>query len=154
MTTDTLEKYFRAQQVSVQWLPVLRAMAAELAGTADDSDLSRLFYSIGERMAGSAEDHFQDVQTLDQLEQRLNGYWAHVNWGWVAMSEAKGGMEIIHYASPLAEAFGPGNLNWTAALLEGFYQTIFKVLGAGDRMMVRRVGEAAEGMEIHLRFGR
>lgn len=154
MTTETLEKYFRTQQVSVQWLPVLRAMATELSGSADEADLSRLFYSIGGRMAASAEENFQDVQTLEQLEQRLNAYWAHVNWGWVALNESKGGMEIVHYASPLAEAFGTGALNWTAALLEGFYQTIFKVLGAGDKMMVERVGEAADGMEIHLRFGR
>ncbi|NEX60033.1 cellulose biosynthesis protein BcsD [Noviherbaspirillum galbum] len=154
MTTDTLEKYFRGQQVSVQWLPVLRAMGSELAGSADEGDLARLFHAIGGRMAASASEHFQSVQTLDQLQERLNAYWAHVNWGWVALNEVKGGMDIVHYASPLAEAFGQQTINWTAALLEGFYQSIFKVLGAGDKMAVRHMGAAAEGMEIHLRFGR
>jgi hypothetical protein len=154
MRTETLEKYFRTQQVSVQWLPVLRAMATAFSSSADEADLSQLFHSIGGRMAVAAEEQFQDVQTLGQLEQCLNAYWAHANWGWVTLNESEGSMEIIHYASPLAEAFGIGALSWTGALLEGFYQTIFKVLGAGDTMMVQRVGEAAEGMEIHLRFGR
>lgn len=154
MVSDKLQNYFREQQVSLQWLPVLRAMALEMSAHADAKELRHLFFKIGERFAKDAEHRFQDVQTLVQLEDSLNDFWSRINWGWVDLNEVKGYIDIMHQAAPLAEAFGDEALDWSIGLLEGFYQSVFKVLGASEAMVICGVGELSDGMGVRLRFGR
>ncbi len=154
MTNTAFQDYFRQQQVSVQWLPVLRAMALEMSAHIDARELRHLFFKIGERFAKDAENVFQGVQTLAQLEERLNDFWGRINWGWVALKEADGAIDIVHQAAPLAEAFGDEAFNWSIGLLEGFYQAVFDGLGAGDTMAVRSVDESASGLDVYLRYGR
>lgn len=153
MATDNLQNYFRGQQVSLQWLPVLRAMATELSAHTAAKDLRQLFFKIGERFAEDAGDRFQDAQTLVQLEENLNDLWAQINWGWVDLDEVNGCIDITHQAAPLAEAFGDEALVWSIGLLEGFYQNVFNVLGASDAMVVRGTGELTNGVDVRLRFG-
>ncbi len=154
MTNEALQSYFREQQVSLQWFPVLRAMASEMSAQMPADELLELFSKIGERFAVDTEEHFQDAETLAQLEESLNYFWARINWGWVTFREAKGCIEITHSAAPLAEAFGDEALVWSVGLLQGFYQRAFSALGASATMAVRTVGESTDGMDIHLRFGR
>lgn len=153
MATNNLPNYFRGQQVSLQWLPVLRALAAEMASHPEPNDLRRLFFKIGERFAKDTESLFRDVQTIAQLEESLNDFWCRINWGWVDLNEADGSIFITHQAAPLAEAFGDDALEWCVGLLEGFYQNVFNVLGASDTLVVRSIGELTDGMNIRLRFG-
>ena len=154
MSNDNLQNYFRSQQVSLQWLPILRAMAMEMAADASPADLRILFFNIGERFAKDAEESFQNVETLAILEDRLNDFWARLNWGWVELVQVKDHIEISHSAAPLAAAFGNESIGWSVGLLEGFYQTVFMVLGASGQMVVRSKGETADGLSILLRFGR
>ena len=154
MASDTLQNYFRGQQVSLQWLPVLRAMASELSAQTDAKELRHLFFKIGERFAKDTGDLFQDAQSLAQLEERLNDFWSRINWGWVDLSEVEGFIEITHQATPLAEAFGDDAFEWSIGLLEGFYQSVFSVLGASETMVVCGAGVSAGGMDVQLRFGR
>jgi len=153
MATNNLQNYFRGQQVSLQWSPVLRALAAEMSAHSDPKDLRRLFFKIGERFAKDTEGLFRDVQTIAQLEESLNDFWFRTNWGWVDLNEADGSIFITHQAAPLAEAFGDDALEWGIGLLEGFYQSVFNVLGASDSLVVRSFGELDDGMNIRLRFG-
>ena len=153
MATNNLPNYFRGQQVSLQWSPVLRALAAEMSSRSDPKDLRRLFFKIGDRFAKDTEGLFQDVQTISQLEESLNDFWFRTNWGWVDLHEADGSIYITHQAAPLAEAFGDDALEWAIGLLEGFYQNVFNVLGASDTLVVRSFAEVADGMNIRLRFG-
>ena len=154
MSNDKLQNYFRGQQVSLQWLPVLRAMASEMSAHTEAKDLRNLFFKIGERFANDTGELFQGAQSLAELEKSLNDFWSQINWGWVDLNEVKGHVDITHQAAPLAEAFGDEAFEWSIGLLEGFYQRVFSVLGASDTMVVRGVGESAEGMNVHLRFGR
>lgn len=154
MVSDKLQSYFRAQQVSLQWLPVLRAMAAEMSEQMDAEDLRQLFFHVGERFAQDAGDCFQGAQSLIQLEDSLNDFWSQINWGWVSIKEVQEHIDISHQSAPLAEAFGDEALVWSIGLLEGFYQNVFRVLGASDSMMVCRAGKPTAGMDVHLRFGR
>lgn len=153
MAAENLQTYFRKQQVAVQWLSILRAMALEMPAYADPASLRQLFFSIGQRMARDAAAHFEQVQTIDEFEQALNDFWTRLNWGWVALSEIEDGIEIDHQAAPLAEAFGEDALEWSVGLLEGYYQTVFAVLGADEQMVVRSAGSDAGGMNLRLRFG-
>ncbi|MEN9868883.1 MAG: hypothetical protein RL748_4473 [Pseudomonadota bacterium] len=152
MEPSNLQQYFRNQQVSTQWLPILQALALELAERADVADLRQLFTQVGARFAIDVEQRFLEVQTLAALEQGLNEFWQSMNWGWVSLQEAKANVEIYHYAAPLAQAFGDEQLEWSVGLLEGFYQHVFKTLGAGDAMQVEAVG--GDGMDLQFRFGR
>jgi hypothetical protein len=154
MAGDNLQNYFRGQQVSLQWLPVLRAIASELSAQTDAQELRHLFFKIGERFAKDTGDLFHGAQSLVQLEERLNDFWSRINWGWVDLTEAKGFIEIAHQASPLAEAFGDDAIEWSIGLLEGFYQSVFSVLGANEMMTVRVVGASSGGLDVQLRFGR
>lgn len=154
MSTDHFKNYLRTQQVSLQWLPVLRALAAELSENASPEGLRQLFFKVGERFASDVEDRFEDVQTLMELEDELNEFWAQLNWGWVNFTEAGGLIEISHQAAPLEEAFGEEANAWSVGLLEGFYQTVFRVLGAGESMKVRAIDEACVDMLVQLQFGR
>lgn len=154
MEHDNLQNYFRGQQVSQQWLPILRALAFEMSAHAEAKDLRHLFFKIGEHFAKDTEDCLQDVQTLSQLEDSLNDFLSRINWGWVDFKEVKGYIDITHHAAPLAEAFGDETLGWSIGLLEGFYQSVFKVLGASDTMVVQGLGESSAGLDIRLRFGR
>jgi hypothetical protein len=153
LAAENLEHYFRKQQVSPQWLGVLRAMALEMTAFAGVQGMHGVFFNIGQRFAGDAVAQFANVETIDDLERHLNVFWANANWGWVKLVESEDGIDIAHQAAPLAEAFGDEALEWSAGLLEGFYQTIFTVLGASDKMVARRVGASTDGMDIRLRFG-
>lgn len=153
MATNNLQNYFRGQQISLQWSPVLRALAAEMSSRSDPKDLRHLFFKIGGRFAKDTEGLFREVQTIAQLEESLNDFWFRTNWGWVDLNEEDGSIYITHQASPLAEAFGDDALEWVVGLLEGFYQSVFSVLGASDTLVVSNITDLTDGMNIRLRFG-
>lgn len=153
MTTVNLETYVRAQQISLQWLPVLRAMATEMSERSKPSDLKDLFFKIGWRFGKDTKHLFEEAQSLSQLEESLNDFWSRINWGWVKLSEVQGHIDIAHQAAPLAEAFGDEALLWSVGLLEGFYQSIFSILGASETMICRSVDDSIVGMNVQLRFG-
>lgn len=153
MTNDHLERYFRGQQVSLQWLPMLRAMAAEMAEHSEVSDLRHLFFKVGQRWANDTSDFFQSAKSLLQLEEGVNDFWMRINWGWVDFADMEDHVEIAHHATPLAEAFGDDALLWSVGLLEGFYQSLFHGLGASETMVVRSVEDASKGMSVHFHFG-
>jgi len=153
MTDDSFKNYLRSQQVSLQWLPVLRALAAELSANASQEGLRQLFFKVGERFARDVEARFEGVETLPELESELNEFWAQLNWGWVNFTEVSGQIDIEHQAAPLEDAFGEEAIGWSIGLLEGFYQTVFGVLGAGNAMKVRALDEECVDMLVRMRFG-
>jgi hypothetical protein len=150
----SLDDYFRSQQVSLQWSPVLRAFAVELAaqGGADIEVLHQLFIRIGMRFAGDMESQLQGVQTLPELTEALNDLWNRTNWGWVELTEASGCIEIEHRYAPIAEAFGVEMLAWSIGILEGFYQAVFRSFGLSEKMTAKMVSQENDGFYVHLRL--
>jgi hypothetical protein len=153
MTNDHLERYFRGQQVSLQWLPLLRSMATEMAKHSEVDDLHRLFFKVGQRWASDTGDFFQSANSLEQLEECVNDFWVRINWGWVEFTDMDDHIDIAHQATPLAEAFGDDALPWSIGLLEGFYQSLFHTLGASEALVVRSVEDACKGMNVNFHFG-
>lgn len=139
MTTQTLNDYFRSQQVPLQWSPILRALADELRANAqnDDETLKNLFRAVGYRFASEMAYRFEDAKTLVQLSEVFNDLWSETNWGVVNLEEQANHIAITHQFAPLAEAFGANNLPWSVGLLEGFYQASFSQAGAGADLQVR-----------------
>ena len=66
MTTQTLNDYFRSQQVPLQWSPILRCLADELRANAqtDEATLKKLFRAVGDRFASQMAYRFDSAQTL------------------------------------------------------------------------------------------
>jgi hypothetical protein len=104
-------------------------------------------------MAHSIEAQFVSIETLDDLTARINSHWDRMHWGWVSLNELDDAIGIDHHACPLAEAFGDASLPWSVGLLEGFYQTVFEALGAGDTMKVKALEGNMSDILIQLRFG-
>jgi hypothetical protein len=150
----SLDDYFRSQQVSLQWSPVLRAFAVELA-TQEDVDLDvlrALFVKVGMRFAKDMESQFHGVETLSELAEALNDFWNRTNWGWVELSEGNGCIEIHHRYAPIAEAFGAESLAWSVGILEGFYQAVFRSFGLSDKVWARLVDQQDDAALVHLRL--
>jgi hypothetical protein len=150
----SLDDYFRSQQVSLQWSPVLRAFAVELRTQADVEieALHQLFIKIGMRFGKDMESQFQGVETLSELANAFNDLWNRTNWGWVALTEASGSIEIEHHYAPIAEAFGGEMLDWSVGLLEGFYQAVFRSFGVSEKMTAKLVTQQNDGLYVHLRL--
>lgn len=153
MSSD-LDAYFRAQQVSPQWLPVLAALAEVLAESASERELHTVFRETGLRMAARVTDELPEVDTLAELEDVLNDDWLVRRWGWVEFEERSNCVEICHHAAPLAVAFGESALSWSCGLLEGFYEGVFRTLGAGGGLGVRAESSDAGGQVLRFRFSR
>lgn len=152
--TYSLDDYFRSQQVSLQWSPVLRAFAAELGnqGDVDTAVLHQLFVNIGVRFAKDMGTQFQGVETLGELTEALNDFWNRTNWGWVEFTEGNGCIEIQHRYAPIAEAFGSETLGWSVGILEGFYQAVFHSFGLSEKMIARLITQQDDGSLVHLRL--
>lgn len=151
--SDELTQYFRGQQVPLQWYGVLRAMASSWPTEIGHADLRRMMFRVGEQFASDTQSLFEGCQSLPQLQDALVDFWTRLNWGVVALTEEAGAIGIDHRFAPLAEAFGDDALAWSVGLLEGFYQTVFRALGADASMGVAPQATEAEGMNVRLRFG-
>jgi hypothetical protein len=150
---NTLENYFRSQQIPLQWSPLLRAMGQELAANADAQALHQLFFNVGSRFAITVHPQFEGTRTLADLNEALNNLWASMSWGQVTITEGETAIEIEHRYAPLAEAFGDEMLTWSIGVFEGFYQTIFRTFGASDKMHAKYVAEQSDPLNLQLRLG-
>ena len=147
---QTLDNYFRSQQVPLQWSPILRALAEELRENAQGNDdtLKNLFRSVGKRFASEMGNRFENANTLEDLSNIFNELWSGTNWGVVNLAEQGDHIAIEHQFAPLAEAFGTDSLPWSIGLLEGFYQTGFSHAGAGKDLSVRFAANENDGLRL------
>lgn len=147
---QTLDNYFRSQQVPLQWSPILRALADELRANAqgDDATLKTLFRAVGYRFATDMAKRFEDANTLEDLGYVFNELWTETNWGTVDLAEQGDHIAIEHRFAPLAQAFGDDSLTWSVGLLEGFYQAGFSHVGAGKDLSVRFSGTENDGLRL------
>jgi hypothetical protein len=146
----SLEDYFRAQQVPLQWAPILRALGQELTTSAkgNTESLRSLFRAVGVRFGQDQAHLFSEVTTLVDLNEAFNELWSQTNWGVVDLAEQTDHISIEHRFAPLAESFGAECLGWTTGLLEGFYQSGFSHVGAGEDLRVQYTGQENDGMRL------
>ncbi|MCA0325004.1 MAG: hypothetical protein LCH89_05300 [Proteobacteria bacterium] len=152
MNVEDLKEYFRIQQSSLQWGPVLAAMGAELSAQSDAETLRQLFARVGRRMADDVMDSEKDIRTLRELVELLNDLWMRVNWGWLDIKEDGGRLEVSHFCAPLTDAFGVESLGWSVGLLEGFYERVFKRLGADESAALRAQQPIGDGAVLRFQL--
>ena len=141
-----LAHYVRAEGLRVPRL-LLSALANRMAEGLGDEVLRDWAIAVGQDWAQAEQARFAGSGTLDALADSLNSHWAEARWGWARLEETEDGLEVYHHASPLGDAHPS-----LVGVLEGFYETVFKLLGADDDMVVQLVEGASEGFDLHLRL--
>jgi hypothetical protein len=122
-------------QCSRQWRGFLTALAEEFVSALPPEELATLMARIGMRFA--VEHPLPASDTVQGLQDAMNGVWNALDWGAVELSQSPGGMEITHRFSPLAAAFGEPHGAWATGFLQGAYQQWFDAAGgAGLRVEV------------------
>jgi hypothetical protein len=127
------------------------AMLAEIAGMASPEELRGFFVAVGTRLA--ALQPARDLKRLDQLADRINGFWQALGWGHVSFELDDEGMDISHEGMPATLESDTANV-WAKAapaILEGAYDAWCREMGSNGRLhtFVRREG----GGRIELRHG-
>jgi len=143
-----IECYLRNQLRSEQWNHVLFCMAREMESHLDSNSLQGLMYKAGARMADGFPVEGKD--SLDAVEVVLNDIWESCKWGWVRLSDQGNCIRIEHAFSPLDEAFGESADGWSVQLLCGFYDSVFRQLGAGDDLRLRRITGGSANRDVLL----
>lgn len=123
-------EYYARQQCSTQWFAFLGAFAEEFGSQIPVAELRVLMARLGRSMAK----HIQapSGNTVEELEDSINGIWFNMDWGWVKLTEKDDGLFVEHHASPTMSAFGEDALAWSPALLEGIYADWFSAIGGED----------------------
>jgi hypothetical protein len=152
MHTEALKNYVRVQQSSLQWGHALMALGAELSDQFSVKALRQMFVRTGRRMADEAMGTQAQIETIKQLQERLNELWRRTNWGWVDITEGEGRLEVLHFCAPLADTLGQESLAWSVGLLEGFYAQVFRSLGSGDAAVVAAQEPYGDGSELRIHF--
>lgn len=90
--------YLNRKRVSSQWSPFLAALAEELAAVPDQTAASRFLRAAGARMARQFA--LPKLETLTELEERLNLVLDGMDWGWMQLSVVDDHILITHGACP------------------------------------------------------
>jgi hypothetical protein len=96
---DDLElAYLQRRQVHSQWAPFLAALAAELSAVADEAGTAAFMRATGARVA--RQHPLGKLETLEELELRINAVLAHMDWGWTQLDDGGTSIIITHGACP------------------------------------------------------
>lgn len=138
-----LISYLQNQRRDAQWGFLLKSFVHE-ASTALGSEQARdLMVKAG--MGAGREIELPECESIEQMEDAANRYWARLGLGVVSFLERSDCLEIVHEgvpADPLAQ-------EGLADFLAGVYQQWFVSLGAGERLQVRQCESADSNMFLY-----
>lgn len=143
------QEYLNSRRPPESAEPVLRVLATELELQIPAAQLRSLAYLAGRRFG--TQRGIGEIKTLADFEQRANAVLSELSWGWLAVEEAAGAIDILHGCMPLKIWFGDAAMSWSPGFFEGVYAEWMRQLGAGDRLDVREVAVPAGTAEV-LRF--
>ena len=143
--------YYARQQCSRQWVHFMAAMFAEFEERVGPIEADRFLEALGSRMAQSLP--LPRCAKLQELEDRINGVFEDIGWGWVRIFEGDGFIEILHGAYPNVPQ-GEQWRSWLVPILEGIFTVWFAQQG-GDESCVARLAAAPQSpgapLTIHYR---
>ena len=125
--------------------PLLSALGDQLSATLGEAGAREFFNAAGYAWATREQQRFANCDTLSALADSLNAYWAESRWGWAHLEESERGLLIVHHAAPASDS-GDN----VPTLLAGFYDAVFKLLGADPDMALQVASVSEDGFEIHL----
>ncbi len=131
---------------------LLLSIFRELEQRAEPGTLRAWCHLFGKVWATDAAEQFAPAQDLVTLNELVNKFWSANRWGWARLHEVEDGLQVIHNGAPLSGDKAVQHLHWSCGLLEGFYEAIFKQLGADDSMKVRIEGATEDHFVLTLRL--
>lgn len=131
---------------------LLLSVFRELEQRAEPGTLRAWCHLFGKVWAGDAADQFAAAQDLATLNELVNKFWSVNRWGWAQLREVEDGLQVTHSGAPISGDSAARHLHWSCGLLEGFYEAIFKQLGADDSMKVRIEGASDDHFALTLRL--
>ncbi|MBN3854963.1 cellulose synthase [Paraburkholderia sp. Ac-20340] len=135
-----------------QWRPFLSLFTQELTQNLTPRLLTQLMRSAGEQFGRQYA--LAPSGTVAEMQAAMNRVWSELDWGTVEIREAQDWLVLTHYHAPLKAAFGPENLPWAGAFLEGAYEAWMHQLGADPQLRITTAGPAdASGTMVFL-FGK
>lgn len=146
-----VSEHLARQQCARQWRHFLHALAAEFTAALPPADLRALSRRIGLRFA--TELPLPPQPTLEAVQAAMSRQWQDLDWGWVNLVQQADHVEIAHFCSPLASAFGATATDWASGFLEGVYQQWFDQQGAPGLVVSQT--QATDGWgSVSFRLGR
>lgn len=130
------------------WLALSAMMVAEVHDGATPEQANGLFRSLGGRLAALIS--IDDVRSLDGLCDQINGLWANLGLGHVAMTLDDEGVGLTHGGVPHMPPPGDDDL-WSmmvGPLLEGAYDSWFRAMGSNTKLRTRLVKQNEGCIEL------
>jgi len=131
-----LISYLQSQRRDAQWGLLLKSFVHEASTALGPEQARDLMVKAG--MGAGREIELPECESIDQMEDAANRYWARLGWGVVSFLEHSDCLEIVHEGVP-SDPFAQEGL---ADFLAGVYQQWFVSLGAGERLQVRQCESA------------
>ena len=141
-----LAHYVRAEGLRIPRRLLSTLTSRLLEGLGEDG-LRAWCQAVGHDWAQAEQERFASSGTLESLADALNSCWADARWGWIELQETDDGLDVMHHGAPIADAHPS-----LVGVLEGFYDTVFKLLGADPAMAVQMVAASDDGFDLHLRL--
>jgi hypothetical protein len=135
-----------------QWRPFLASLTQELTQTLTPRLLTQLLRAAGVQFAGQYA--LAQADTVAAMQEAMNRVWAELGWGEVEIREARDWLVLTHYQAPLKAVFGPENMAWAGAFLEGAYEAWMHQLGADSRLRMTTAVSADASREMVFLFGK
>jgi Cellulose synthase subunit D len=138
----------------LQWRGFLRALAAEIDGSAGRAAREAMLHSVGVRMAQMLP--LPGVESIDALQIEMNEALAAIGWGSVVLelSEPSRYLTLTHTGLPRIGAAGEPPGTWLAACLVGLYETWITCQPGGSAGLKARLQSASSSGTIVLQYGR
>ena len=135
-----LSVYLESQRRDSSWNAVLNSLIDETFASFGEEQTRHLLLAAGMRAAQAHP--LPECDSIPQLEQEVNQYWASFGWGVVTFTEHSDNLEITHEGLPAQTP----PLGCFADFLQGMYQQWFRAAGAGEHLHVRQINEEHTGV--------
>lgn len=125
--------------------------AAEVCDGVPEEQARGFFLAIGRRMA--ALEPLEGVNDASVLCARINAFWQELDWGEIELAVGKDAIVVRHRELPNRISEDPQGY-WSymlLAVLEGAYDSWFRVLGSGPTL---KTYAEWKGDTVELRHGR
>jgi len=138
-----LISYLQSQRRDAQWGFLLKSLVHEASAALGPDQTRDLMFKAG--MTAGREIELPECESIEQMEDAANRYWARLGLGVVSFLERNECLEIAHEGVPESPFAAEG----LADFLAGVYQQWFVSLGAGERLQVRQCENADSNVFLY-----
>lgn len=134
----SLMQYFQRQQTPDGWFTLLTIMIDGMVKNAGEQESRPFLIQMGRELAQAFP--LRPCATVGELEDQVNAYLAHFNWGQIEIDARDNALLLRHQALPVAqqESFQHQWCNAFCAIIEGLYAVWLQEQGGKDNVSLWR----------------